>query len=68
MGKNKAMLGSDCGPVVRGVVPNTRGPGSNPVIANFYFTLFPFYTIFGLIVANLIKASTMVNYDSRVLT
>ena len=24
------MLGSDCGPVVRGVVPNTRGPGSNP--------------------------------------
>ena len=33
-------LTSDCGQVGRAVASNTRGPGSSPVIINFYGTFF----------------------------
>ena len=32
-------MGSGCGAVGRAVASDTRGPGSNPVIGNFYLLL-----------------------------
>ena len=34
----KTILGSGCGAGGRAVASDTRGPGSNPVIGNFYWT------------------------------